>query len=217
MTVRANTACSRRRWAGLSGAAAERHDVSQTTPVSHDEDLVDAAVFSTEVEAMIAATSLQARGIQCIIVRQDPSGAAALTRVPVGLCLLVPAADLLEARELLQSAGRDEEGTRDAVERPQGSGPLVTSGLLEIRRRRRHVWLVFATFPLVASFATWAAPAATPYVLGLWMGAFAISATRAGNARCPRCGNRFFRRRGGHNLWTQRCLHCHLPLRDAAG
>ncbi len=165
---------------------------------------------------MIAATSLQARGIQCIIARQDPSGAAALTRVPVGLRLLVPAADLSEARELLQSARVDEEGMRDAAER-LGYGPLVTSGLLEIRRRRRHVWIVFATFPLVASFATWAAPAATPYVLGLWMGAFAISATRAGNARCPRCGNWYSRRRGGRNPWTQRCLHCALPLRGAAG
>lgn len=56
----------------------------------------------------------------------------------------MPAADLLEAGELLQSAGTGEEGTRGAAGRTKGGGTHVTSGLLEIRRRRRDVWLVFA-------------------------------------------------------------------------
>lgn len=165
---------------------------------------------------MVAAASLQARGIRCIIARQDPSGAAALTRLPVGLRILVPAADLLEARELLETAGKGEEDTRGAAARTQDGDTQVTSGLLEIRRTRRHVWLLFATYPPVAGFAMWAAPAAAPYVVGLWMIAFAASAIRAGNARCPRCGDRYSQRRGGQNPWTQRCLHCDLPLRDAA-
>jgi hypothetical protein len=100
-------------------------------------------------------------------------------------------------------------------------GIRFLDGLREIRRRRRQVWLIFATYIPVCSLTLWAAPAAVPYVAGLWMCGFAASAIRAGKVRCPRCGNHYSRRRVGRilwiwagNAWTQRCLHCHLPLRD---
>lgn len=96
-------------------------------------------------------------------------------------------------------------------------------GLAEIRRRRLTVWIIWAgylPFGVVVSYAAnllgypkhndpwWILP-----VMLAYMGVFAWAGMRAFAARCPRCHERFSSRTFWRNSWTQRCLHCQLPLR----
>jgi hypothetical protein len=96
-------------------------------------------------------------------------------------------------------------------------------GLAEIRRRRAWMWAVFFGFFPVVIFAGFVisrfrpgpeGEATTAIVAVIWMALYAIVATWAGLSRCPRCGGRFdWGPFGVVNPFTQRCLHCRLPLR----
>ena len=49
-------------------------------------------------------------------------------------------------------------------------------------------------------------------VCAAWMIGYVVTGAIASTTRCPRCGNRFASKWWYHNPWTQRCLHCKLPL-----
>jgi hypothetical protein len=177
-----------------------------------EHDLVEAESFPTEIAAAIASASLRARGIECVVERQDSSGAAALTRAPEQVRILVRNSNLAAARELLHGVGHADEDY-DRNDEPVPSEDQIANGLQEIRRRRRHFWIVFATYLPATGLALLATEAAVPYIAGLWMLGAALTAVRAGWVRCPRCGERFSQRRRATNSFTQECLHCGLRLR----
>lgn len=100
---------------------------------------------------------------------------------------------------------------------PNSEGTMIASGLEDIRRRRRVVWIVFFLYlPVVALADLIFTNAVAPYVAGFWMAVFGISGFRVWSSRCPRCGERFHTTNWWHNCWTRRCLHCQLSVNDNA-
>ena len=45
----------------------------------------------------------------------------------------------------------------------------------------------------------------------VWMALCLLVQYWAGTFRCPRCGNRFYRRWGYQGSWARTCAHCGLP------
>jgi hypothetical protein len=98
----------------------------------------------------------------------------------------------------------------------------VETKLAQIRRWRKHVWLIWLGYlPIVVSIVMLLKSmgvddsVAGPWVALPYMMLFAAAGIRVGQARCPRCGNRFHRRALWGNVWTRSCLHCRLPLRPS--
>jgi hypothetical protein len=184
-----------------------------------DTELVEFEWFRSEDAAMAASASLGAAGINCVVERQDPSGAAALMRLVQGARLLVPRRDLTRAREALgvappRNSELSEASIADWISVPRD---VIATGLGDIRKKRRIVWFFFLTYLPVGAFTVTYAPPVARYAVALWMLGFAASSVWAGFAKCPRCGNRYSRTRRWTNPWTQRCLHCELPLRTDTG
>ena len=104
------------------------------------------------------------------------------------------------------------------------------AGLAAIRRKRAQVWaMLFGYLPAMVfvaltarAFGLDAEKIVVPAALA-WMALFAVSAVRAGWARCPRCGKRFSQLmvRGlfayVSNPFNRSCLNCKLPLRQHGG
>lgn len=44
-----------------------------------------------------------------------------------------------------------------------------------------------------------------------WMGLWMVAGQGYAQFRCPRCGNRFFARKGYRNTFSGKCLNCGLP------
>jgi hypothetical protein len=86
--------------------------------------------------------------------------------------------------------------------------PSERGGLLEIRRRRRTVYVCMAALMPTTLFASLVVPAIAIYVMGVGMAVFFVSIVRHGFARCPRCDERF----NWMNPWTRECMWCGLSL-----
>ena len=104
---------------------------------------------------------------------------------------------------------------------------LYGAGLAEIRRRRRlSYWTSVAFIPVGLGSAV-ILRAIIPFdflfyllvvlINGAWMGMMVVTALRVGDARCPRCADRFHRGRWWSNPWTHRCMSCGLSLRADDG
>jgi hypothetical protein len=81
-------------------------------------------------------------------------------------------------------------------------------GLEEIRRRRRTIWLLLLSVPVLALLGSAVSGRATTLLVGLGILGFAAAIVRHNLSACPRCGDRF-----NHlNPWTQACVFCGLAL-----
>jgi hypothetical protein len=85
------------------------------------------------------------------------------------------------------------------------------------RRNSRAVWffwLGWLPFGALVVFPAMRFTGSEKLGFGLgfaWMLAFGVFGIRAGNFRCPRCGNKFFSTRWYQNSWSFKCVHCGLP------
>jgi len=102
----------------------------------------------------------------------------------------------------------------------------IAKGLSDIRRRRVHVWVVLLSYLPAMMLVTLFVKAlrldqdeSIVVAAALaWMALFAVTISRAGWVRCPRCGGWFNLRGigwfvGAINPFTQQCMNCKLPLR----
>lgn len=105
--------------------------------------------------------------------------------------------------------------------------PDEEPGLDRILYRRRGMWIVFlAALPgvyladrLLGSLFPSLAPAASfEIAANAWLLSSAAAFALVLVSRCPRCGQLFHVKlhwfRGARNPWTQKCVHCDLPLRQ---
>lgn len=90
----------------------------------------------------------------------------------------------------------------------------LEQGLTRIRARRRRVWVVwFGSFLVVGLFGSLTeSPQLTLYLALASMGLFVAAMVAVAFSRCPRCGKLFHQGMVLRNSWTNRCLHCGLPL-----
>jgi hypothetical protein len=179
-----------------------------------DRDYLEFDTFPSEFAAAAAAASLGAAGIDCVVERID-AGAASMTRVPQAARLLVSRGDIMRARAAVEAAAADhqvaiENSLADWRTIPRD---VLDAGRREIRRRRRMVWAVGLSYLPAGVLAFLYSPARAGYVIAVWMLAFIASAAWAAMARCPGCARTYSVRRRARNPWTQRCMHCELPLR----
>src|SRR5947208_2908718 len=89
-------------------------------------------------------------------------------------------------------------------------------GLLEIRRKRSWMWILFLSYlPAVYVFSLFTqAENAIVVFAASWMAVFIAAAIRAGFSCCPRCHKYFYMnmRIFFANAWARRCLNCGLRL-----
>lgn len=78
-------------------------------------------------------------------------------------------------------------------------------------------WLPFITYVPAVFFFGWLLSfflsdgLAHGIVAFGWMALWIISGQGYGKFRCPRCGNKFFARKGFATVFTSKCLNCGLP------
>jgi hypothetical protein len=207
-------------WWQTPGSFASRLTISSVLvqrPVEED-DFVLYDSFASGVEAEVAAAALRASGIEAMLRR----GSLGELGLPGQTVLLVRPSDLSAARDVLIAADlQDPRNGQDRYDQQTGATHYVSpdfldAGLATIRYRRRLMWFWFLSYlPVGALVLTVGAESIVVPVITLWMAAGAISSWVSVNSRCPRCGNRFFRRRGFSNPYAGQCLHCGLRLRAA--
>ena len=66
-------------------------------------------VFSTEIEAEIAMSALEAAGIECVMRRDDCGGVQPAMGLVTGIQVVVPDEDLDAATEVLDASAEDAE------------------------------------------------------------------------------------------------------------
>jgi hypothetical protein len=179
--------------------------------------------FPSEPAALAAAASLEAAGIECTVHREDPAGLANFTGLSSAR-VFVARQDVSAARALIDAVRQDERGDHDrkVPSWPDVAPDVIARGLSEIRKRRRTSWILFFGFPVYAFVAFALLRHVVPedtLLLTVFLPfciAWVAVGWRAGAAKCPRCGDTYSIKRGFHHSWTQRCLHCGLPLRADA-
>ena len=72
-------------------------------------DVVVARTYNTTVEAELAASWLEASGVDCMVLADDAGGVYPNFQITFGVKLLVRAADEPRAKEVLEAAERASE------------------------------------------------------------------------------------------------------------
>lgn len=189
---------------------------------SEDPEFVELASFLTEGEAHSVAGMLQAQDIPASVIAQATGGMLPIPTATTGLTVLVPLSHLESARRLLTSAHesqhRQDEEDRAFARTGYGkkSASDISSGLAEIRARRRLSWIVF--FSLIpVSFVVVGLiqhPATMVLMFSIWVTTLGIVNFRVYNSRCPACGEYFHKKSIGSNVLVRHCLHCGISLHD---
>lgn len=179
--------------------------------------------YPNEAEASLALAVLEAGAIPA---RLASSAGSALVFGVSAFAVEVPAVQLAEATELL---GLNQD-TSTGSGLPHAAGPLSTldrmryaDALIDIRARRRVVWVLFFGYipavmvltPLLRSVIHHRNPMFIAAIS--WMVLFAVASFRVTTVRCPRCASRFHAAFLWQNPWTRRCLHCGLHVRADEG
>ncbi|MDI6808918.1 MAG: DUF2007 domain-containing protein [Candidatus Eisenbacteria bacterium] len=76
--------------------------------MTHDDDLVVIKIFPNDVLAQVAASFLEANGIQAVVSTDDAGGAYPFLQGYSGVRLMVRKSDEDIARELLEQVGESE-------------------------------------------------------------------------------------------------------------
>ena len=182
--------------------------------------MVEVESFMDAGSAEVFAAALRAAGLQPQV---STEGALAALGAPTTFAVLVPASEVVTARQLLdQGRAFAEEGERhkrsDWLKVPSA---VIEAGLAEIRNKLRVMWwsmlampvgLVLAMVPLAIGWS-WL----SVIVMGLALGFVNWRARDVDRSICPRCREHYFPQGVGGvaKYLDASCNRCGLPLRES--
>lgn len=115
--------------------------------------------------------------------------------------------------------GNDKGKTESLLEKAARTDtPRRRQVLRNLGRARTRLIVCFWTLPVYV-IAIWVLlnnGRDIETIMWIYMGLYAIFAVDMAIRRCPQCGEQFFVKTILLNLFTRRCVHCHLPLKPAA-
>ena len=187
----------------------------------NSEDLVDVRLFYSRAEATAAAGILHSHGVPLRVVSPKDQGQAPFPTAAAPYRLQVPSGEADRVGELLGDSGSASEPPSAEFDGrsqwPEVSQKELAAGLMEIRRRRRAVWMLFLLFvPAILLFNVFGKTGAA-VGSALYIAVTCVVGWRLLYSRCPRCRGYFHKTRFGYNMITRECLQCHLDLRSEGG
>ena len=188
--------------------------------MNSESELVELAVFPTEGEAQSVAGMLRAHEIPANVLPRATGGTLPIPTATTGITVLVPITTLDDARRLLANAHaaqqlQDEEDRAFARTGYGKKSPSeISTGLAELRARRRLALIVFLSFiPISIVLVGIFQHDNTIWIVFItWGIVFAMCNFRVYHSRCPACGEHFHKKSPYSNVLIRNCLHCGIPL-----